>query len=49
MSGALEAGRIMPLVRELRDRRQSFAFETTLAFRPYVRFRPTAPGLTPAL
>lgn len=38
-SSALEAGRIMHRrIRELRDRRQSFAFETTLASRSYVRF-----------
>ncbi len=38
-SSALEAGRIMHRrIRDLRDRCQSFAFETTLASRSYVRF-----------
>jgi predicted ABC-type ATPase len=39
LSSALEAGRIMHRrIRELRDRSYSFAFETTLASRSYVRF-----------
>ena len=38
-TGVIEAGRVMHRrVHDLRDRRQSFAFETTLASRSYVSF-----------